>query len=350
MTLAHLCEDICYHSSFQLKQTDPISSRLMCPEYSKFSTETKTYPYPYQEPVFALCWILNADNKLFATLKPSKTDFSYCTTFPNTQKTQLHTHDYLELAYIVSGEFSQKILGKTITFHQGELCFIDKNCAHQDCFLPTSATILFFGISNSVFHDIMTSHVAEEKITKFLNSALLKQKDLQQYLHFKPHKDASNLLEETLKTLLLELIHHDEASPHICKGLLMRIFRILSIDYDFSLSKELKKEMNWLLFEEITSYIKEHYQNITIQQLTKQFHFQEDYFNRLIKSKVGVTYTEYVQDLRLKMAEQLLLETNLSIDEISEEIGYQNKGYFYKLFMERYHITPAQFRKKELHS
>ena len=108
--------------------------------------------------------------------------------------------------------------------------------------------------------------------------------------------------------------------------------------------------MNWLLFEEITSYIKEHYQNITIQQLTKQFHFQEDYFNRLIKSKVGVTYTEYVQDLRLKMAEQLLLETNLSIDEISEEIGYQNKGYFYKLFMERYHITPAQFRKKELHS
>ena len=56
------------------------------------------------------------------------------------------------------------------------------------------------------------------------------------------------------------------------------------------------------------------------------------------------------QNLRLKMAEQLLLETNLSIDEISEEIGYQNKGYFYKIFMERYHITPAQFRKKELHS
>ena len=44
-------------------------------------------------------------------------------------RTQLHTHDYLELAYIVSGEFSQKILGKTITFREGELCLIDKNCS-----------------------------------------------------------------------------------------------------------------------------------------------------------------------------------------------------------------------------
>ena len=193
----------------------------------------------------------------------------------------------------------------------------------------------------------MSKHIAEERITNFLSSALLKQKDLQQYLHFRPHIETGNSIEDTLKTLLLELIHYDEASPYICKGLLMRIFRILSTDYDFSLSKELKKEMNWLLFEEITSYIQEHYQDITIQQLTAQFHFQEDYFNRLIKTRTGLTYTAYVQNLRLKKAESLLLETHLSIDEISKEVGYHNKGYFYKLFMERHKMTPAQFRKKE---
>ena len=61
-------------------------------------------------------------------------------------------------------------------------------------------------------------------------------------------------------------------------------------------------------------------------------HFQEDYFNRLIKSKTGLTYTAYLQDLRLKEAEHLLLTTRLSVDEISQQVGYQNKGYFYKIF------------------
>lgn len=104
--------------------------------------------------------------------------------------------------------------------------------------------------------------------------------------------------------------------------------------------------MNWLLFEDITDYINSHYTDITISTLMEHFHFQEDYFNRLIKSKTGMTYTEYVQSLRLKEAKRLLLDTNKSIEEITELIGYHNKGYFYKIFTKYNQITPAQYRKK----
>ena len=104
--------------------------------------------------------------------------------------------------------------------------------------------------------------------------------------------------------------------------------------------------MNWILFEEITDYMENHLTQISITGLSEEFHFQEDYFNRLIKPQTGLTYTEYLQLLRLRRAETLLLTTDATIDQITEAVGYHNKGYFYKIFTERHQLTPAQFRKK----
>lgn len=346
MTLTSLCHQITLSEPNILREDNPIGSRIMCPEYSLHQEDKKTYPFPKAEHLFALCWTMSSGHRLYGTIKPSAASFSYSCHFEPGDRTQLHTHEYLELSYVVSGRFRQRILGKDIIFEQGDLCLIDKNCLHQDYLDSDSASILFLGIENDIFEEIMDSHAAGERILSFLQSALLKQKNLQQYLHFKPNPGTGTRLEECLGLLLQELVTHDEASSYICRGLLMRIFRILSADYDFSLSRELKKEMNWLLYEEITGYIRQHYRDISIRQLCGRFHFQEDYFNRLLRQKTGMTYTEYVQKLRLDEAEHLLTTTRLSIDQVADAVGYQNKGYFYRIFTERHHMTPARFRKE----
>ena len=211
--------------------------------------------------------------------------------------------------------------------------------------MSESSTLLFLGIANDMFSEIMNENVTTQKIISFLQSALLKQKDLQQYIHFKPMEDAEAELEGYLRLLLKELYNNDIGSRYICKGLLLRIFRIISTKYEFSLSREQKKTMNWILFEEISAYIKQHYSSVTIHELTNQFHFQEDYFNRLIKNKTGLTYSAYVQKIRLDRAEYLLMSSDKSIDEIALDTGYHNKGYFYKIFKDRYGMTPSKYRK-----
>lgn len=346
MSLLSQCEQITTKERFILPESHEIGRRIMCPEYSKSVEEVKTYPLSSKNRLFALCWSIDGNGHLNSTIKPSDTAFRYTCNFTSGDKTQLHTHNYLELAYIVAGEFHQKILGKDITFQTGELCLIDKNCLHQDYLYSEPATILFLGIANEMFDEIMDENVTTRGIISFLQSALQKQKDLQQFLHFKPHKDSARSIEPFLSLLLTELSCNDKASFYICKGLLMRIFQILSTEYDFSLSRELQKKMNWIMFEEITQYIKEHYIDITIQNLVDAFHFQEDYFNRLIKLRTGMTYSEYVQQIRLGRAEQLLVTTNLTIEEISESVGYNNKGYFYKIFQEHYGMTPMKYRKR----
>lgn len=383
-SLSHLCIYITTAETAPLPTGHKLGSRLVCPEYSKSSHEVKTYPLPPKERIFALCWTLGLDIDqdlssarnlctnvkphicpcpltgqesgfsqptytspiLHATLCPAPEPFCYRLPFQTGEKTQLHTHDYIELAYVVEGEFRQRILGRDITFSKGDLCLIDKNCLHQDYLSDQPACILFLGIANDMFSEIMDENVTIQKITSFLQSALLKQKDLQQYLHFRPGLDpkAADELEYCLFLLLKELHDNEIGFSYICKGLLLRIFRIISSKYDFSLSKEQRKTMNWIIFEEISDYIKRHYTTITIQELVQEFHFQEDYFNRIIKSKTGLTYSAYVQQIRLERAAHMLITTDKGVDEIAELIGYHNKGYFYKIFQSKYGMTPAKYR------
>jgi len=331
-----------------LPKQHKLGARLVCPEYSKSAQEVKTYPLLENDRMFILCWRFTGTHQLRASMYPSPKPFCYHKDFGTGTKTQLHTHDYIELGYVVKGEFHQKILGTDTTFTEGDLWLIDKNCLHQDYLTDTPAEILFLGIANDMFNEIMDDGVTTEKIISFLQSALLKQKDLQQYLHFKPKADGTAGLEACLTQLLLELTGNQPGTRFIRKGLLIRIFSTISTKYDFALSKELRKTMNWIVFEEISQYIQKNYNTVTIQALSEVFHFQEDYFNRLIKSKTGMTYSAYVQQLRLNKAEQLLTSTSKSVEEIAGIVGYQNRGFFYKLFMKKNHMTPAEYRKNQL--
>lgn len=317
----------------------------MCPEYSIDYIDVKTFPFKENEDIFVLCWNVEECSRLYATMKPYKQPFTYCCEFRSGDKTQLHTHDYIELAYVVDGEFRQRIMGNDILFKKGELCLIDKNCPHQDFLFGKDSILLFIGLANKIFDEVMVKNIEEERILNFLQTALMKQKNIQQFLHFKPKDYEDRRMDELLLQLLKELEVSDGASKHICKGLIIRILQYISTRYDFKLSNEQRKKMNWLVYEEITKYIEDNFSHITVKDLAAKFHFNEDYYNRLLKDKTGMTYSEYVQDIRLKNACRLLKTTTMTIEAIAGEVGYQNKGYFYKIFVDKYGVKPSKLRK-----
>ena len=103
--------------------------------------------------------------------------------------------------------------------------------------------------------------------------------------------------------------------------------------------------MNWIVFEEISDYIRAHFRDITIQDLVNELPLSGRLLQRLIKRKTGLTYSAYLQQIRLERAEHLLVSTDKSIEAIADSVGYHNKGYFYKLFQEKYEETPASYRR-----
>ena len=93
-------------------------------------------------------------------------------------------------------------------------------------------------------------------------------------------------------------------------------------------------------------YIGENYtQDIATEDLAAMEHLSCAHFRRLFKKKTGMTPTQYITSLRLKYAEQMLLETELSIKEIAKNVGFSDQLYFSKVFSNHFGMSPTEFRE-----
>jgi two-component system, response regulator YesN len=69
------------------------------------------------------------------------------------------------------------------------------------------------------------------------------------------------------------------------------------------------------------------------------------YFSVLFKEQANLNFSEYVTRRRIQRAKELVISTNLPINEIAEEVGYKTSKYFIKIFKEMEGITPSTYRK-----
>ena len=69
------------------------------------------------------------------------------------------------------------------------------------------------------------------------------------------------------------------------------------------------------------------------------------YIGRLFKKHTMKTILDYITEVRMQEARELLSETELSVGEVAERAGFANSPYFYKVFKKTHGITPAEYRK-----
>lgn len=347
MNLLEQCRELTFTDPKSEEQALTLGRDYLNNGFSEIHQEIKQYQFAFEDRnTYIYLWNFCKSSKLKTFICPTHSPFSFTCHFQHGQKTQAHIQDFIELAYVVKGELQQKINDKDITFQEGEFCLIDKNCVHQDYLLDNESVILFLCLRNDVLSEIMDENYTTQKIIAFLQTALMEQKQLKQYVHFRPLENVRKEMEHYFSLLIKELCEEQIGSPLIIKGLLLRIFRLLSTNYDFQLSRQQKKDMQWAIFADVCFYMEKNYRMVTVQNLAETFHFQEDYFNRLIKKRTGKTYCELLQEIRLVKARQLLKESTLTVSEIAEEVGYHNKGYFYKLFYDKFGMKPAEYRKQ----
>ncbi|MGG1513852.1 response regulator [Paenibacillus oryzisoli] len=93
-------------------------------------------------------------------------------------------------------------------------------------------------------------------------------------------------------------------------------------------------------------YVEEHLQEpLGMSEAASHIHLNPSYFSALFKEQTGITFSEYVTRSRIQKAKELLLQTRLTIADISEQVGYQTSKYFIKLFKEYEGTSPNQYRK-----
>lgn len=101
--------------------------------------------------------------------------------------------------------------------------------------------------------------------------------------------------------------------------------------------------------KEILKYIDANYSMpLTLSCLADRFDLSVSYIARLFKNELQTTSVDYINSVRISAACDLLLNTNHSIAEISEKVGFNNQHYFTIVFKKLYKMTPSQFRCSNL--
>lgn len=96
----------------------------------------------------------------------------------------------------------------------------------------------------------------------------------------------------------------------------------------------------------IKKYIEENYgKNLSLDALGEIVHLHPAYLSKIFKETTDENLSNYITEVRLQKAAQLLEQTELRIHEIMEQVGYQKSQYFSKLFKGRYLVTPKEYRK-----
>ena len=103
---------------------------------------------------------------------------------------------------------------------------------------------------------------------------------------------------------------------------------------DLSLVERVKRYVSQNLFNEITR-----------DSLADHIFLNPDYMTRVFKRETGDTISEYIYREKMKLAENMLLHTDLSIGEIAMKIGYSNFSHFSKMFRRHSGMNPNEFRQ-----
>lgn len=87
---------------------------------------------------------------------------------------------------------------------------------------------------------------------------------------------------------------------------------------------------------------------ITLRSMANHLHMNASYFSVLFKEQTGLTFSEYLTRRRVQRAKELLANTQLTIAEIAEQVGYQTAKYFVKVFRTIEAVSPGQYRQEAI--
>ena len=252
-----------------------------------------------------------------------------------------HKHNYIEFNYVYQGKLIQIIDNKEIILQKGELIFLNQCINHEIKTSSKEDIIINFIIKPEFFEYILVLLDNDNIISKFLMTMLYKYYDKGEYLYFKVSKRKS--IQELLEKIIIELYTPSAMSKTTIKLLVgLLLVELIKNSQDIEIYSVDNYEK--LVLIEALKYIEEFYNSGTLAELSEQLNIPDYKLSKLIKKHTKMTFKELLQEKKLSKAIELIKSTDYHMVEIIERVGYENQTHFYKIFKEKFGMTPRQYK------
>lgn len=253
-----------------------------------------------------------------------------------------HRHNYIEIMYMCSGQTTHIINSSTkVVLEKGDLLFFNQHTFHE--ILPASQNDV--GVNFMVlpeFFDVAFQMIEKDSVLgKFLVSTLCQDENEGQYLHFKVAQILT--VQNLIENMVWSLVNRQDNKYQINQHTMGLLFMHLLNRTDLIDTGSIEQYENRLVFTTL-KYIEDHYKDANLTQLAVQINQTVFKLSKLIHSATGNTFKELLQQKRLDKAIHLLSKTSLSVSDIINAVGYDNTSYFYRIFRNKYGISPKEYR------
>lgn len=252
----------------------------------------------------------------------------------------LHKHHFIEIFYVIDGFFEQILLGERYHFNTGEFVITDQNCEHSDYLVSANAAVFFLQIRADYLDTLLHQYDQQDELHRFLFHALSRQQKSQSFLRLCPMTADTTLTQSILEQLFEEACGREFGFPEISRGLLLRLLQHLCLHFRPLLNTDTQENKEKALLYEIERFIRVNYATVSSLTLEDIFHYHRNYYNQLLQKYRGVTFKNYLINVRLQKADELLHTTTLPIKDIIHNVGYENTSHFYHLYAKKYGHPP----------
>jgi AraC-like DNA-binding protein len=253
----------------------------------------------------------------------------------------LHSHEFIELAYVAEGKGFHYIENEIQRIHKGQLHIIPIGVSHV--FRPTSTDAIKHPLI--VYNCIFTRQLIASLVPFITDSLIRDFLDglSQDSLAFDALFDADGSIERLFLALYREYTLPVTGSSTYLNTLLVQlivtIYRLKNQKDDIALSKPAR-------FLQLLHYIDQQYaEEITLSHLTDRYQWSERHLQRLFKQHTDQTFNHYLQNVRIQKSCELIRSSQLAISRVAEAVGYKDIDSFNGLFKRFVGRTPSSYRK-----
>ena len=252
--------------------------------------------------------------------------------------TYIHTHDYIEFEFIVSGTGKYRVDNSEFNLRRGDIFLLDEE--HTHCILCDNVSKYF---TLYFTKDYLKSVFPFEDQSLNAYNAFF-ENDYYPLISFDDHYIIK------VENILQNLLNEYSSKKKEYKGYIVALLSELFLEMwrtKKTFSNNPSKHNSQVIMPRITDYIDAHcFEPITLAKIAKLYNFNQSYLGRVFKKKNGISFNDYVKEKRMSQIVFLLTTSSIPVDEIIRDSGYTNKTFFFKEFKKRYGCTPAEYRLK----
>lgn len=253
-----------------------------------------------------------------------------------------HYHEYMELLYVLEGAYELKV-GSTIhRLDKNDLFVIlpgEPHCTRRLCDTQSLLCIKFLP-------DILFSHQADDTLPAQLVLFVLERYSTLR--KFSADRFADTVIPQALSEIVREFRGQALGRELSIRAELSRILLWLVRYWHEEAGQPLLNLSNrntMLALAKACQYVQSNYATATLRGAAKACDLSYGYFSQLFNSTMKLSFSDYVNQIRIHHARKLLLTTDIPITEIAMEVGFSTASYFTQTFRTQNGITPGQYRK-----